>query len=59
MAVMFARQSTNSFAQAQKPNILVIGGDDVGIDNISAYNLGMMGVCLQTKWTLGTIKLAT
>ncbi len=28
---------------ADKPNILVIWGDDIGIDNISAYNLGMMG----------------
>ena len=26
-----------------KPNVLVIWGDDVGYDNISAYNLGMMG----------------
>lgn len=26
-----------------KPNILVIWGDDVGWSNISAYNLGMMG----------------
>jgi len=31
-------------ASAQdKPNILVIWGDDVGWSNISAYNLGMMG----------------
>jgi arylsulfatase A-like enzyme len=28
---------------AEKPNILVIWGDDIGIDNVSAYNLGMMG----------------
>src|SRR5262245_51644779 len=27
----------------QKPNILVIWGDDIGIHNISAYNLGVMG----------------
>jgi arylsulfatase A-like enzyme len=27
----------------EKPNILVIWGDDVGMDNISAYSLGMMG----------------
>jgi len=31
-----------AFAQ-DKPNILVIWGDDIGIDNISVYNLGMMG----------------
>ncbi len=30
-------------AAAQKPNILVIWGDDIGLDNISAYNLGIMG----------------
>ena len=28
---------------ADKPNILVIWGDDIGWSNISAYNLGMMG----------------
>ncbi|NKQ87618.1 arylsulfatase [Rhizobium sp. UPM1133] len=27
---------------SKKPNILVIWGDDIGIHNISAYNLGMM-----------------
>ena len=33
------------FAQAKtnKPNILVIWGDDVGWSNVSAYNMGMMG----------------
>jgi arylsulfatase A-like enzyme len=30
-------------AQAKKPNILIIWGDDIGGFNISAYNLGMMG----------------
>jgi arylsulfatase A-like enzyme len=30
-------------AQVQKPNILVIWGDDIGGFNISAYNRGMMG----------------
>ena len=28
---------------ADKPNILVIWGDDIGVDNISAYNHGIMG----------------
>jgi arylsulfatase A-like enzyme len=28
---------------AEKPNILIIWGDDIGQFNISAYNLGMMG----------------
>src|SRR3954471_5949306 len=32
-----------AFAQAKKPNILVIFGDDVGYWNVSAYNRGMMG----------------
>jgi arylsulfatase A-like enzyme len=30
-------------AQAKKPNILVIFGDDIGIPQISAYSMGMMG----------------
>ena len=30
-------------AQAKQPNILVIWGDDVGIWNLSTYNMGMMG----------------
>jgi len=30
-------------ASAKKPNILVIWGDDVGVSNISAYSLGLMG----------------
>src|SRR5262245_7311369 len=29
--------------QARKPNILVIFGDDIGIPQISAYSLGLMG----------------
>ncbi len=32
----------NAYA-ADKPNILVIFGDDIGVFNISAYNRGMMG----------------
>lgn len=36
--------ATTTSAQAQdKPNILVIWGDDIGVHNISAYNHGMMG----------------
>ena len=32
-----------SFAAEKKPNILVIWGDDIGIENISYNNRGMMG----------------
>ncbi len=32
-----------SLAQPNKPNILVIWGDDIGYWNLSAYNQGMMG----------------
>ena len=30
-------------AQAQKPNIVVIWGDDIGLSNVSAYSRGLMG----------------
>ena len=32
-----------SFAQQQKPNILIIWGDDIGTANVSAYSDGLMG----------------
>jgi arylsulfatase len=32
-----------SAQQPQKPNILIIWGDDIGVFNISAYNRGLMG----------------
>jgi len=31
------------FAKTDKPNILIIWGDDIGQFNVSAYNMGMMG----------------
>ncbi|MDG5499619.1 arylsulfatase [Marinobacter sp. BGYM27] len=34
---------TGAFAQQDKPNILVIWGDDIGTENISFNNHGMMG----------------
>ena len=46
VAVLFAICVTApAVAQTKqkKPNILVIWGDDIGIHNISAYNLGVMG----------------
>ena len=30
-------------AQDQKPNILVVWGDDIGQSNISAYTMGLVG----------------
>jgi arylsulfatase len=41
-ALCLAFQGTASAVDA-KPNILVIWGDDIGIHNISAYSLGVMG----------------
>jgi arylsulfatase len=32
-----------AFAQNQKPNIVVIFGDDIGQDNVSAYHRGLLG----------------
>src|SRR5690242_13696431 len=34
---------TAAHAQAKKPNILVIFGDDIGQTNVSAYSHGVMG----------------
>ncbi len=33
---------------ANKPNIVIVWGDDIGWFNISAYNMGMMGYKTQT-----------
>ena len=32
-----------AWAQTQKPNVLVIWGDDIGLTNISAYTMGLVG----------------
>jgi arylsulfatase len=40
MAIVVPRAA---FAQAKKPNIIVIFGDDIGQTNISAYSFGLMG----------------
>ncbi len=42
MAVVLLPLSAEAAAQ-DKPNILIIWGDDIGQFNISAYNMGMMG----------------
>ena len=34
---------TTMLAQAKKPNILVIWGDDIGLADVSAYSDGSMG----------------
>jgi arylsulfatase len=36
-------QEADTPAASDKPNILVIWGDDIGVTNISAYSMGMMG----------------
>jgi hypothetical protein len=35
--------AASAAASGRKPNILVIFGDDIGIPQISAYTMGMMG----------------
>ena len=42
-AALLMMLSAVASAQTDKPNILVIWGDDIGIDNVSAYNLGNYG----------------
>lgn len=40
---LLAGPADTASAQEEKPNILVIWGDDIGYWNLSAYNQGMMG----------------
>ena len=42
LLAVFAVMATLGYGQ-NKPNILVIWGDDIGWANISAYNHGVMG----------------
>ena len=42
-AAVLSLVSTTASWSAEKPNILVIWGDDIGTWNLSAYNLGSMG----------------
>ena len=35
--------SANAQTSAQKPNIVIIWGDDIGQSNVSAYSRGVMG----------------
>ena len=41
-AIAILALTSTAIAQ-DKPNILVIWGDDIGQFNVSAYNMGMMG----------------
>lgn len=43
LAALFAPASSAHAARAERPNILVIMGDDIGYWNLSTYNQGMMG----------------
>jgi len=43
IALGFLVLATSVSAATDKPNILVIWGDDIGQSNISAYTMGMMG----------------
>ncbi|MCG9693652.1 arylsulfatase [Vibrio sp. Isolate22] len=42
LVIAMMAASTTTFA-AEKPNILVIWGDDIGQSNVSAYTFGLMG----------------
>ena len=42
-AALLGAGGTSKAADAKKPNILVIWGDDIGQFNLSCYNMGMMG----------------
>ena len=43
MLTFMAVVSAQAFASSEKPNILVIMSDDVGVTNISAYSRGLVG----------------
>ena len=43
LVALIATGSLPAGAAQSRPNILVIWGDDIGVHNISAYNLGVMG----------------
>jgi len=40
-------------AKSDKPNIVIIWGDDIGYWNISRYSMGMMGYQTRTSIALG------
>jgi hypothetical protein len=49
-AVVLATTPAAGWTQnAEKPNILVIWGDDIGQSNISAYTMGLVGYGRRTS----------
>src|SRR5262245_58093562 len=42
--IQIAQSQAQPAPSGQRPNILVIWGDDVGLANVSAYSFGVMGV---------------
>ena len=43
LALLLAVFTGNAIAAGDKPNILVVWGDDIGQSNISTYTHGLMG----------------
>lgn len=50
VATLFGVAEAPARAQGKKPIILVIWGDDIAYDNISAYNHGIMGYRTPGRW---------
>ena len=44
LASLFMLVASDAHAQTQKPNILVIFGDDIGQANVSAYSIRWMNL---------------
>src|SRR5262245_45548147 len=42
-AVLTVAIAGAAYAEASKPNIVIIWGDDIGQSNVSAYSMGLMG----------------
>ncbi|RJF92754.1 arylsulfatase [Noviherbaspirillum saxi] len=53
-AIVLAAPLSAHAAQQDKPNILVIWGDDIGWQNVSAYGMGVMGYTTPNIDKIGT-----